>query len=776
MKYGKKRRLFPIMLMSAFALFIISVVIVTSVIGRQTGDNGNGDGQSHAPQDNPDHENIIDDYIFVARDGFLRLETGNAEMIHGLVAFDDLIYYIYIDHVENPITQDQAENPEAWESFITQIGIKGIDPSGVITNSITVPVALPHVDIIAFDINNTGEISFISREFGLGNEQEVLRCTRYDFAGNLLLREELMQKGADWFAHSAYFNENGAFAILWGNLQAESTIRFYDENITFIREENIRESTNSSLFALTGQGTFLHLSGGSNPTLRETDIRTGAHIQNHPLTLANAKGIYPAEESSHFDYYIIASTHLYGYVLTTGETEPILDFHESYINLSSRYYITFLADGSIVITQNKLIEEGQPGYVELAVLRPVERTTVEDRDYLILAGFLLRQPFIDEVMDFNRRNPEQQIVVYDYVRDNWGNNPNFGLKQGLERFHLDIIAGNVPDIILFERSYELDMVRARDTLIKQGVLLDLYPFIDSDPDLSRDDFFENVLQGFEDTDGRLNAIGNWLMITTMITTDPVLQSESWRLDDFLTVMEQSVARGNLEPLGGSLTGFDFLSMVLEYMGNTFINFETGICNFDSERFIRLLELAAAIPLNPDYPFSRGINFFPNISELQSGEQVVDFVGFASFSGVSGITGPTGIGPPPFTYIGIPSDNGGIHNVSISGSFSIFANSQYPDAAWQFVRETLLPGATDSIALTLRKDDFENRIAASDISAQDKNSMRELMSQAIVQKPLSGTILMIIEEDFSAFSNGSRTAADTARIIQNRVQTYLYERS
>ena len=96
---------------------------------------------------------------------------------------------------------------------------------------------------------------------------------------------------------------------------------------------------------------------------------------------------------------------------------------------------------------------------------------------------------------------------------------------------------------------------------------------------------------------------------------------------------------------------------------------------------------------------------------------------------------------------------------------------------QFVRETLLPGATERIALTLRIDDFENRLEASyEMTAQDKDAMRELMNQLTVHRPISGTIIMIVTEEYSAFYRGMQTAEDAARIIQNRVAIYLSERA
>jgi len=55
-------------------------------------------------------------------------------------------------------------------------------------------------------------------------------------------------------------------------------------------------------------------------------------------------------------------------------------------------------------------------------------------------------------------------------------------------------------------------------------------------------------------------------------------------------------------------------------------------------------------------------------------------------------------------------------------------------------------------------------------------MRELMNQLTVHRPISGTIIMIVTEEYSAFYRGMQTAEDAARIIQNRVAIYLSERA
>ena len=56
----------------------------------------------------------------------------------------------------------------------------------------------------------------------------------------------------------------------------------------------------------------------------------------------------------------------------------------------------------------------------------------------------------------------------------------------MTRLNTEIIRGNVPDLFVAD---ELPI----EQYGSKGLLCDLYEFIDSDEELSRDDFFENIL-------------------------------------------------------------------------------------------------------------------------------------------------------------------------------------------------------------------------------------------------------------------------------------------
>ncbi|MCL2425937.1 MAG: extracellular solute-binding protein [Oscillospiraceae bacterium] len=732
-------------------LLVAAVAIIVLFVGRSCRQDDEGTYYVHTGSIEVLQEGPINEYVWLTQGGLIQLYLGDAEYIYGLVMYDELIYYLYVEFSIVPAT---------FEVYSASIQLKGINELGIIENAITIPMEQWDSHIIGFDIRNSNEISIVMQVIDWETGQGVLYYRKYDFAGNLLRDVELLQSGTDWIALEVHFDGNNAIAIFGINPQFETSFIFWDENLIKIKEA----SDVSNVFTFTGNNTFLHLNDYPF-TLQEINLSTGELIQEHSLPLLDIINIHLAEASSNYDYYIVTTEYIYGYILETEVLEPIINFFESSINLSPSSYLVFTTDGRIVISRERAGLDFLSFTTELAILSPVQRTRLEDRDYIILGGFRLSPLIHDYVMDFNRDNPDLQIVIHDY----WDVYDVSGYGQAVDRFHLEIIAGNLPDIIVFEGIEAPNLSRARESLVRQGALMDLYQFIDADPELNREDFFENILSGVEDSDGGLPMIGNWLAITTMITTNPSIQADNWTFDEFLTHMEQSIEGGNFEPLGRGVTRVRFLDTILEYMGHIFVDGDAGISHFESDNFIRLLELFIAIPAIEDKHF---FDLSPNFHALSSGGQIVDLIANAGYQDLLNMDGSA---PPPFSYIGLPGESDGTHSIEFLNTYSIFNNSQHAEAAWRFIRTTLFSDTTQSHALTLRIDDFENRLSNSNMTVERQNIRRELVNSAVVQSRLSGTIRMIIMEEVAQLYSGLRSPEDTARIIQNRVQRYIDER-
>ena len=95
MKKSKKRRILPLILIPAL-IFLVLIVTATTLLSNRRSSSDHGGGQSLEEI----QQSVADEYVFLAQSGFMRLNTGNAEMIHGLVTHGELIYYLYVENIE----------------------------------------------------------------------------------------------------------------------------------------------------------------------------------------------------------------------------------------------------------------------------------------------------------------------------------------------------------------------------------------------------------------------------------------------------------------------------------------------------------------------------------------------------------------------------------------------------------------------------------------------------------------------------------------------------
>jgi len=126
-----------------------------------------------------------------------------------------------------------------------------------------------------------------------------------------------------------------------------------------------------------------------------------------------------------------------------------------------------------------------------------------ERTVLTLAAFNLDFSIKSAIVNFNFTNTTYHIHVVDYAElspdDDW--------RFGLTRLSAEIISGNIPDI--------LDVSNLPfNQYVAKCLLLDLYPLIDSDMDLSRSDFIEPVLKAAE-INGELHKVFPLFSIGTM---------------------------------------------------------------------------------------------------------------------------------------------------------------------------------------------------------------------------------------------------------------------
>ena len=203
----------------------------------------------------------------------------------------------------------------------------------------------------------------------------------------------------------------------------------------------------------------------------------------------------------------------------------------------------------------------------------------------------------EKIQKFNGTNEEYYIELRDYSEGmlSWSGEKNTPVYQNaLARLYAEIAAGRCPDI--------LDETVPLERLARQGALEDLWPWIDSDPEISREGLMDHVLECLE-VDGKLPQVCAGFEIETAVADVSVAGDRTgWTVEEMLAAFggempEFYFAReDDISLIYTMFHRFDRKS-ALYYLVNMnlsrFVNMETGECCFDSEDFKSLLQLAGS---------------------------------------------------------------------------------------------------------------------------------------------------------------------------------------
>ena len=339
----------------------------------------------------------------------------------------------------------------------------------------------------------------------------------------------------------------------------------------------------------------------------------------------------------------------------------------------------------------------------------------------------------------------------------------------------------------------------------KGLLCDLYEFIDSDEELYRDDFFENILTAME-SDGKLYSIAPTFGIVSLVgNADVVGEEMGWTLQELMDVSKaHPEAQYLLDPY---TTKAAMLQTMLALNLGEYVDWATGECSFNSQDFIDVLNFCNMFPESYDYNSS---NQESTPALISSGRQLLasysasDFEQFQMYEAMFG---------GHLAFKGFPTSEG-IGNVAVpTGSrLSISATCSDPEAAWSFVRTALLEETYPQDryyyvnGYPLNKASFEKLKAKAmekqyetdpetgeqvevstggwgwddfyiDIYAMTEEQAAQLDALiASVDRTYSydQNIMNLVTEESADFFAGNKTAEQAASLIQDRVSIYVNE--
>ena len=337
----------------------------------------------------------------------------------------------------------------------------------------------------------------------------------------------------------------------------------------------------------------------------------------------------------------------------------------------------------------------------------------------------------------------------------------------LSRMQTEMMSGDVPDLIIFEGSNV-------DT--SSDFYEDLYPYIDADPELTRDSFLPQYLTAME-IDGQLHELWTNCQISTLAIRKSDLHGRTnLRLEDYSVIAEENEQYRSVFP--SFMSKSNILLWLSEMSCGEYIDRANGECHFDNPSFVELLSWAK--------------DNAPELSGYESGtgwdiDEAVLFVEtFTTFSRVPYLE--TDVFHEPYEYVGFPSDNGYGHfyRAMYNHCMTIPKSAGNKDGAWALIREQLttqsqIGSYTFGSGLPVNYEAFK-RCAYRELSRDGKldeasydRVMELVCSTSKVISAADATLKDIIYSTGMAYMNGEKSLEETIKVIQSRTGIYMAEK-
>ncbi len=357
--------------------------------------------------------------------------------------------------------------------------------------------------------------------------------------GRLLFRSSLGQNGNTWISSVCRTGSGRIIALVYSYNEVDYS------NTLKLMEVDPLNGNMTELDARQSAANFYDIMGGPGDTLL---IRTNGGIDV--------------------------------YDLQTKQRSEMLNWLNCDMNSNYVQQVCALNDGRLLITERNWRKDNS---MKLAYLKPVGESVEK---YLIhFAALYLDEDIIGSIIDYNKRSDQFRIVFDDYSK--YATDEDY--QAGLKVLNQEIISGKIPDIFSVEGL-------PYDVYASKGLLLDLKPRLENDPDLHMEDYLENVFKAVE-RDGKICSLIPAFTLQTLVAKESYVGKESgWNMDRLQELIRQHPDA----QVFADVTREGALEILLARNMDAFTDPETGKCSFNGPDFVRLLELVKSFPEEIDW--------------------------------------------------------------------------------------------------------------------------------------------------------------------------------
>lgn len=466
----------------------------------------------------------------------------------------------------------------------------------------------------------------------------------------------------------------------------------------------------------------------------------------------------------------------------TGSMSPVFNWMDVALNYASlQGYSAYIglenSKGDLFYLANSKLIKVSPGMV------PVKKTltlgcfadaTAEGYEYSE-TDYTCPEVLLDAIMRFNQTDPEYRIAIKPMV---WHD------EAERNKLMIQLATENEIDV--------LDTSLLPPGAVDRQLLVDLLPYIDADPDISREDFIPSLFSALTERGGLYEYTDKFTLLTILGAEHLGISREEWTPEKAIEVLTQ-------EDGAPYMTQEQMIILFSWAATAEFMDRSSGTCCFDSPAFVGWLELMKRLPvISPE-----GASFFSPGCDWRISYDFASEAGyrprmtFKDEAAVLGFPGSTGTG----TYFMklLPAEGTGHSGQLMLGdgmmwtsgcntSLGVLASSENKDGAWRFVKTFMQgedePYLTDGIPVLRAGFEraVENSMQRQQSNVNDYESFNE-KDAAVMRELVYGTDCMVIRDDavmdtlkteITAFLSGKESAEEAARLIQSKMSLYMSE--
>ncbi len=729
-----------------------------------------GCGEKKEDQALENSQNIIYEEAILSTNSF----TG---MVDQLVIHNNIIYI----ETSEILSSDEADEEETYSkgsrTIIPHLYSMNTDGSGFSEIPLS-PEEGQELYLDGFDLNPDGTLLCIYSEDSDNNGEVHAVLEKMDCDGTVQKKEQItLSKGTgEMIIDGVKTDTDGNIYVLCGN-----AVHMFDAEFHYL--DKIRsDSAELDKIAATKDGQLIFgesVLQGDKYIVQAQVFKENKWGDTYPLQLDYFGGGNSfMDGSGDYDFYYANESGIYGYQINEKQESKLFDRMTASQDVDLASIVPDGAGGFI----GAMYEDEDDNSFQLVHYSKGDSAEAAECKKITYATIWVGDGIEQAIRDFNKEHKDYQIVLRDYSVE----------QNPLEKMNLDIAAGNIPDIIQIPDGL-------LQSYVAKGMLENLTPYLERDPDLSEEDFIPSVLEAMKIQD-KLFYVSPTFEMNSLAGCESVVGKENgWNFDEFKTLLEEK--GDDAQPFENS-DKIHMLEVLLSACMADYIEWQTGDCSFDSAAFKDILEICneygtdSEAEENEENPYGRYRD-----GKVLLKEGYLDVNAFLASREIFG---------EDVNYIGYPTDDRQGSYFLFDGQIGIYSKSDNKDEAWEFLRSFLTKDFFAKYAdiyeeQSVRQDCFDLMLEANMAKEPYTNSLgldivpREgSVNYGSIQIPLrpmteeeaetykriidstnksvvyDDAVMQIVLDEAKVYFAGDKNPEDTVEIIQNRVNTYVNE--